>query len=205
MTREPISGTLSPPTVKWQSTHLGFWGNTVIYQMQVFRQFTDRHRQSQHPRKSSHGKTQIYIYYLHISTCDCYSFVSPLSSWRASLVAQTVKNLPAKQKTWVRSPGMEDPLEKGMATHSSILAWRIPWTEEPGGLQFMGSQTAGHNWVTFTHWANGKSWDIFFLPIIYCEFSLITGLRVIESTGYRQRIRFTCETLCSSPEVGQYV
>ena len=58
----------------------------------------------------------------------------------ASLVAQSVKNLPAMQETWVRSLGQEDPLEKGMATHSSILAWRIPWTEEPGGLQSMGSQ-----------------------------------------------------------------
>ena len=46
----------------------------------------------------------------------------------------TVKNLPAMQETWVQSLGQEDPLEKGMATHSSILAWRIPWTEEPGGL-----------------------------------------------------------------------
>ena len=52
----------------------------------------------------------------------------------ASFVAQIVKNLPAKQETRVRSLGREDPLEKGMATHSSILAWRIPWTEEPGGL-----------------------------------------------------------------------
>ena len=51
----------------------------------------------------------------------------------ASLVAQTVKNLPAMQETWVRSLGGEDPLEKGMATHSSIPAWRIPWTEEPHG------------------------------------------------------------------------
>ena len=55
-------------------------------------------------------------------------------------VAQTVKSLPATQETWVRSLGWEDPLEKGMATHSSVLAWRIPWTEEPGGLQSMGSQ-----------------------------------------------------------------
>ena len=56
------------------------------------------------------------------------------------MVAQMVKNLPAVQETWVQSPGWEDLLEKGMATHSSILAWRIPWTEEPGGLQSMGSQ-----------------------------------------------------------------
>ena len=57
----------------------------------------------------------------------------------ASQVAQTIKNLPVIQETWVRSLGQEDPLEKGMATHSSILAWRILWTEEPGGLWSMGS------------------------------------------------------------------
>ena len=57
------------------------------------------------------------------------------------LVAQTVKNLPAMQETTVQSLGQEDPLEKGMATHSSVLAWEIPWTEEPGGLQFVGSQS----------------------------------------------------------------
>ena len=60
-------------------------------------------------------------------------------SYGASLVAQTIKNLSAMKETWVRSLGQEDPLQKGMATHSSILAWRIPWTEEPGGLQSMGS------------------------------------------------------------------
>ena len=56
-----------------------------------------------------------------------------------------VKNLPAMQETQVRSLGWEDPLEKEMATHSSILAWRIPWTEEPGGLQSIGSQRVGHD------------------------------------------------------------
>ena len=60
--------------------------------------------------------------------------------WGHSLVVQMVKNLPAMWETWVRSLGQEDPLEKEMATHSSTLAWRIPWTEEPGGLQSMGSQ-----------------------------------------------------------------
>ena len=58
----------------------------------------------------------------------------------ASLVAQAVKSLPPMQETWVRSLAQEDPLEEGMTTHSSILAWGIPWTEEPGGLQSMGSQ-----------------------------------------------------------------
>ena len=61
------------------------------------------------------------------------------------LVAQMVKNLPAVQETQVRFLGRVHPLEKGMATHSSILAWEIPWAEEPGGLQSMGSQRVGHN------------------------------------------------------------
>ena len=63
----------------------------------------------------------------------------------ASLVAQSVKNLPAVQETQVRALGWEDPLEKEMATHSSILAWKISWTEEPGVLQSMGSQRVGHD------------------------------------------------------------
>ena len=63
----------------------------------------------------------------------------------ASLVAQTVKNLPAMQKTLVQSLGWEDPLKEGMATHCSVLAWRIPQTEEPGGLQSMGSRRVGHD------------------------------------------------------------
>ena len=64
---------------------------------------------------------------------------------RDSLVAQIVKNLPAMQETWVQSLGWENPLEKGMATHSSILAWRIPWTKEPSRLQSIGSQRIRHN------------------------------------------------------------
>ena len=66
---------------------------------------------------------------------------------RASLVAQRLQCLPAMWETWVRSLGQEDPLEKEMATHSSILAWRIPWTEEPGGLQSTGLQRVGHDWA----------------------------------------------------------
>ena len=67
---------------------------------------------------------------------------------KTSLVAQSVKNLPAVQETRVRSLGWEDPLEKKMATHSSILVWKISFTEEPGGLQSMGSQRVGHDWAT---------------------------------------------------------
>ena len=61
-----------------------------------------------------------------------------------------VKNPPAMEEIWVPSLGQEDSLEKGMETHSSIVVWRIPWTEEPGGLQSMGSQRVGHKWVTNT-------------------------------------------------------
>ena len=78
--------------------------------------------------------------------------LSPLTStlkngrW-ASLVAQIVKNLPAMREIWVGSLGQEDPLKRGRAIHSGILAWRIPWTEKPGWLQSFGSQRVRHNWV----------------------------------------------------------
>ena len=68
-----------------------------------------------------------------------------LGSHWASLVAQTVKSPPAMWETWVRSLGWKDPLEKGTAIHSSILVWRIPWTEEPGGLQSRGLQRVRHD------------------------------------------------------------
>ena len=80
-----------------------------------------------------------------------------------SLVAQMVKHLPAMRETRVRSPGREDPLEKEMATHSSTLAWKIPWMEEHGRLQFMGLQRVGHDWATspyesaFTIWATREA------------------------------------------------
>ena len=68
--------------------------------------------------------------------------------WGTSQVAQRLKHLPAMREAWVRSLGQEDPLDKEMATHSSILTWRIPWTEEPGGLQSTGSQRVGHDRAT---------------------------------------------------------
>ena len=73
------------------------------------------------------------------------SFIWWYSVEGASLVVQQVKNLPAKQKTWLQSLGWEDPQEEGKATHSSILAWRIPWTEELGRLQSLRSQRVGHD------------------------------------------------------------
>ena len=82
---------------------------------------------------------------LKSATVTNWSGLSKKKNTRANLVAQSVKTLPAVQETWVRSLAQEDPLEKEMATHSSILVWKIPWTEEPGGLQSTGSQRVRHN------------------------------------------------------------
>ena len=105
---------------------------------------------------SSPLPTYIIIFYFSYSSyvgsdiSVWFLFVVPL--WliitRASLVAQMVKHLPTIRETQVRSLGREDPLEKEMATHSSILAWKIPWTEDPGRLQFMGLQKVRHDWAT---------------------------------------------------------
>ena len=80
-----------------------------------------------------------------ILLCHHYCVYSVLHY--TSLLAQTIKSLSAMQETWVQSQGWEDPLEENMATPSSILAWRIPWTEDPGRLQSMGLQRVRHNWA----------------------------------------------------------
>ena len=90
----------------------------------------------------------------HISNISCFGrhILYHWVTWEnpSELVAQIVKNLPAMQKTQVQSLGWEDTLEKGMATHSSILSWKISWVEEPGGLQSMGSWRVGHDRATDT-------------------------------------------------------
>ena len=92
------------------------------------------------------------------------------------LVAQMAKNLPAKQETQVQSLGLEDPLEKVLATQSSILVWRIPWTEEPGRLQSMRSQRIGHDWVTNIHlYFRDVSCEL--LPEQWCYLYRWTGLK----------------------------
>ena len=88
-----------------------------------------------------------------VCVCVCVCVYTHAMEW-ASQVAQLVKNLPAMQETqeipvWLLD--WEDPLEEGMATHSSVLAWRIPWTEEPGGLQSIGLQRVGHDWSDLAH------------------------------------------------------
>ena len=93
------------------------------------------------PFSSSPFMFHIIPFYVRV----CYQIEGSDSYFGASLVAQTVKNLSVMQETQVRSLGQEDPLEEDMATHSSLLACRIPWTEEPDGLQSMGSQKVRHN------------------------------------------------------------
>ena len=122
-----------------------------------------------------------YICSLHpcLYLCFAHRFIctSGVSThmWNlmASLVAQTVKNLPAMRETWVQSLVWENPLEKGMETHSSTLAWRIPWTEEPGGLQSMRSQRVWHSWV--------ESHGISCCDLI-CPFSYDHALTIIMNT-----------------------
>ena len=93
--------------------------------------------------RSQQGARTCAINIRHERNCSSPSVSS-------SLVAQSVKNLPAMRETWVRLLDWEDTLEKGTATHSSILAWRIPWTEELGRLQSLGSQRVRHDWATLT-------------------------------------------------------
>ena len=85
---------------------------------------------------------RIRVVWVHLYLSEYYR-----DQVRASLVAQTEKSLPSMLENWVRFLGLEDPLEKEMATHSGTLAWKIPWMEEPDGLQSMGSQRVGHDWV----------------------------------------------------------
>ena len=95
------------------------------------------------PRKQSWSCNPGALQALSRKLFGCFLRVVVLPWW-----LRLVENLPAMWQTWVQSLGQEDPLENGMATQSSILAWRIPWTEEPGGLQIMGSQRVGHDWAT---------------------------------------------------------
>ena len=99
---------------------------------------------------------------------------------RSSLVVQLVKNPPAMQETWVWSLGWEGPLEEGMATHSSILAWRIPWTEEPGGLQSMGSHRVRHcEWLSLSLWYIRLHTHIHTLWFENVHIKLITAYTII--------------------------
>ena len=102
--------------------------------------------------------TFVYAFFFLIHHKNIWK--ATFSIW-ATLVTQMVKNLPSVQEIGVRSLGQEDQLEMGIATHFSILAWRIPWTEEPGGLQSMGLQRVRHDWATNT-FIQYLSWEMSF-------------------------------------------
>ena len=98
-----------------------------------------------HIWKLHHVKIYVLIIiYTLLLTFQFLSYINIFLNQEGSLVTQMVKNLPTVQETRVQSLGQDNPLEKGMAAHSSILAWRIPWIEKRGGLQSMGSQRVGH-------------------------------------------------------------
>ena len=105
-----------------------------------------------------HNKT-----YTHTTACDPgldpFALKDIIETDGVSLVAQMVKKLPTMRETWLWSLSREDLLEKGLATHSSILAWRIPWTEEPGGLQTVGSQRVRYDWGTNSFSFTRFHWD----------------------------------------------
>ena len=120
-----------------------------------------------------------------------------MSQWKLSYFfswgfpgGQMVKNPPAMQETQVQSLGQEDPLEKGITTHSRILAWRIPWTEEPNGLQSMGSQRVRHDWATDTYtqysWFTMLCWfqvynKVYTYTNIHC-FQVLFPYRLLQNT-----------------------
>ena len=125
---------------------------------------------------------ELYIFYYgnnmnNMKSYKTFSFsrnYTCLLNTLASLVPQMVKNPPAMQDTWVWSLGQEDPLEESMATHSSILAWRIPWTEEPNRLQSVRSEAVHNNWsnLALTHmW-----WDLLTSLIVNDRFAIQTNI-----------------------------
>ena len=107
-------------------------------------------------------------------------------------MAQRLKCLPAMRETWVQSMGQEDPLEKEMATHSSILAWRIPWTEEPGGLQSTGSQRVGHDRATSLSLSLGCFIDLF---IVFIYFLYMQGRTLMGFLSFYMKISLS-KLLC---------
>ena len=107
--------------------------------------------------------------------------------WWTSLVAQTVKSLPVMQVNWVQSLGPEDPPEKGMTTHSSILAWRIPWTEEPGRLQSMSKESDTTEQLTLSLFLLHLTWHCQYLDIIRQNIPNINLTEIVSSQLVRTK------------------
>ena len=122
----------------------GKLGGTSIEYRKMHQSLGLQQRKKENARES--GWPRAWLKLWNINACNVHL--------RTSLVAQTVKRLSSMLETQVQTLGQEDPLEKEMAIHSSTLAWKIPWTEEPGRLQFMGSQRVGHDWATSLHFTS---------------------------------------------------
>ena len=145
----------SSPQVKWTPIW-GWWGEeTWILALWGFR--------FQNSKRKWGLIEHFDVSKLAHRTLPCASVWSAFNISGASPVAQTVKRLPAMRETHVQSLGREDPLEKEMATHSSILAWRTPWIEEAGRLQSTEPQRVGHNWETSLHF-NISAGEALYLP-----------------------------------------
>ena len=129
----------------------------------------------------SHLACKVVCIYVH--ECVCMCIYTCICIYRASLVVQTIKNLPAMQETQVRFLGQEDPLGKGIATHSSILAWEISWTEEPSELQSVALQRVRHDWMTsnFNLYINWVHYHTLTLipPLTTCYFCHIKTVLVL--------------------------
>ena len=113
-------------------------------------------------------------------TAACQASLSITNS-QSSLVGQRVKRLPAMRETRLQSLGWEDPLEKEIATHCSILAWRIPQMEEPGRLQSMGSQRVRHNWVSFIHQRN---WSLPWQHVVLSQLNRFSFLAFLKKLHF---------------------
>ena len=121
----------------------------------------------------------MYYFTARLKNTTVRVFSSALLRYRTSLVAQRLKRLSAMRETRVRSLGQEDPLEKEMATHSSILAWSIPWMEDPGRLQSTGSQRVGHDWVTSLSLSLRYNWHV-----LMCNFKLYSVMSWYMNTSW---------------------
>ena len=121
--------------------------------------------------------------------------------WQTSLVAQTVMHLPTMQETRVRSLGWEDPLEKEMEIHSSTIAWKIPWTEEPGRLQSTGSQRVGHDRVKWVSYILSESllfnWISVFVVYLFPSFCCKLICVIFEVSVQFSSVAHSCPTLCN--------
>ena len=144
----------SPTRIHWTVGSLFFWLYLEVCGILVPQPGTEPVPPAVEMQSLGPPMHSISVCSVYQTLCDPRNFslpASPVHGIFQGRIAQMVKHLPAMQETWVRSLSWEDPLEKEMVTHSSTLAWKIPWMEESGRLQYMGLERVGHNWATSLH------------------------------------------------------